>query len=487
MKRFVSFLFLLLLTPSAFAHPLPNLRFDRTVHVRIGTSGVTVKYALELNDWTMAIDGNTLLKPTDLEGLKGQQSYAKKYAEKKAPILIDRFVSTFGGKEVRFRTEKIEIEPERDHVRVRYQFKADWPTDLGVKPKFTFEDQNFEDRSGQITLTIEKANDSVELLDVDEPVDLRGKSPLEYKPGDDKRSRNLAATVVFADKTKPEPTPASTSPVEVEMVGTPRTLWQDIRERGVKALFENDLGFGVVLLLCIVFGAAHAFTPGHGKTMVAAYLVGERGTILHAVVLGLVTTFAHTGSVIAFALVVRAFYGNEPPREAQSWLALAGGLIIAIVGFWLFVQRLLGRADHVHVIGGHHHHEHGEHTHEAAPEASTQFGWARVVLLGLGGGIIPCYDAVLIFFLAMNNGQFGSAIPMLLAFSTGLALVLVALGIGVVLANRAGGRRFADRRWFRLLPIFSALMLTVLGLWFVRDAWKDLEQAEQDCTVQVQR
>ena len=138
MKRLAPLLFLLLLTTPAFAHPLPNLRFDRTVHVRIGTSGVTVKYALELNDWTMAIDGNTLLKPTDLEGLKGQQSYAKKYAEKKAPILIDRFVSTFGGKEVRFRTEKIEIEPERDHVRVRYQFKADWPTNTDVKPKFTF-------------------------------------------------------------------------------------------------------------------------------------------------------------------------------------------------------------------------------------------------------------------------------------------------------------------------------------------------------------
>ncbi len=481
---------MLLLTTPAVAHPLPNLRFDRTVHVRIGASGVTVKYALELNDWTMAIDGNTLLKPADLDGLKGQQSYAKKYAEKKAPILIDRFVSTFGGKEVRFRTEKIEIEPERDHVRLRYQFKADWPTEIGVKPKFTFEDQNFEDRSGQITLTIENANNAVELLDVEEPVDLRGKSPLEYKPGDDKRSRNLAATVMIAEKPKPASVQTDASPVVVEMVGTPRTLWQDIRERGVKALFENDLGFGVVLLLCIVFGAAHAFTPGHGKTMVAAYLVGERGTILHAVVLGLITTFAHTGSVIAFALIVRAFYGNEPPREAQSWLALAGGLIIAIVGFWLFVQRLLGRADHVHVVGGHHHHhdhEHGDHTHDHAPDASTHFGWTRVVLLGLGGGIIPCYDAVLIFFLAMNNGQFGSAIPMLLAFSTGLALVLVALGIGVVLANRAGGRRFADRRWFRLLPIFSALMLTVLGLWFVRDAWKDMEQAEQDRTVQVQQ
>jgi ABC-type nickel/cobalt efflux system permease component RcnA len=104
-------------------------------------------------------------------------------------------------------------------------------------------------------------------------------------------------------------------------------------------------------------------------------------------------------------------------------------------------------------------------------------GWLRVVLLGLGGGIIPCWDAVLLFLVALTRGRVGLAIPLLLAFSAGLAAVLIGLGIGVVYANRAGGRRFGERAWFQFLPVFSAALLVALGVWFVRDGWQFLVAA----------
>ena len=102
-----------------------------------------------------------------------------------------------------------------------------------------------------------------------------------------------------------------------------------------------------------------------------------------------------------------------------------------------------------------------------------------MILLGLGGGIIPCWDAVMMLLLAMAQGQIGLAIPLLLAFSVGLAAVMILLGLAVLGATRLGGRKFGDSRWFRLLPVASALVLTVVGLWFLRDGWQALSAAGQ--------
>ena len=204
------------------------------------------------------------------------------------------------------------------------------------------------------------------------------------------------------------------------------SLFSAFRERGIAALFDTNLGLGLMLLLSALFGAAHAFTPGHGKTMVAAYLVGEKGTYRHAIVLGIVATLTHTGSVIALAIIMYNYYGNTPPAEAQGWLTVAGGLLITFVGLWLLLQRVRGKADHVHLFtgsdhhhhhgdDGHHHHDghtHDHHHHHEVPATAGSFGWLRVILLGLGGGIIPCWDAVLLFLVAMARGKVGLAIPL---------------------------------------------------------------------------
>jgi ABC-type nickel/cobalt efflux system permease component RcnA len=150
------------------------------------------------------------------------------------------------------------------------------------------------------------------------------------------------------------------------------------------------------------------------------------------------------------------------------------------------MRRVTGRADHVHLFGGHHHHHHGDghhhhhphghdhhHHHGPSPEgAKSTFGWARLLLMGLGGGLIPCWDAVLLLLAATALNRVGYAVPLLFAFSLGLGAVLVLLGVSVVYAHRAGAIRFSDSRWFQYLPVVSAALLLGIGIWRCREGLK---------------
>ena len=254
------------------------------------------------------------------------------------------------------------------------------------------------------------------------------------------------------------------------------SLASDLFRRGLPALFDSTYGIGILLLAAFLFGSAHAFTPGHGKTLVAAYLVGERGTIGHAIILAVATTVAHTGSVIVVATVLWSTYGNDVPGSTQGILQFAGGLLVAGVGAWLLMRRVVGKADHFHLFGDHHHHGEGGHHHHhhpgsaAVPAASNSTaGWTRLLLMGLGGGLIPCWDAVLLLLAATALNRVDFAIPLLFAFSAGLGAVLVLLGVGVVYAHKAGAMRFSESRWFKLLPMVSAALLLGIGLWLCRE------------------
>src|SRR5829696_6273365 len=138
------------LAAAADAHPLPNKRFDRTVTVRIAPGGVTVRYSLELNDWTMTLDGKEFLTAGEMGGVKNQREFAVLYAGKKARLLADNLRGTLDGTQLSFRPEAPAINTDRDHLRIEFVFKADWhPAPPPAKHAFAFEDQNFEDRSGK--------------------------------------------------------------------------------------------------------------------------------------------------------------------------------------------------------------------------------------------------------------------------------------------------------------------------------------------------
>jgi nickel/cobalt exporter len=171
-------------------------------------------------------------------------------------------------------------------------------------------------------------------------------------------------------------------------------------------------------------------------------------------------------------------------------LGVVGGLAIAGFGFWLLLRRLSGRADHVHIGGHGHHHHHGDghhHHHGAAdhyhdehghthplPAAAAPVGWWGLVVLGLSGGLVPCVDAIVMLFFAVTVHRLWLALPLLLAFSAGLASVLVLVGIVVVSAKRVAQDRLGKdgrfERVFRALPIVSAAVIMVMGLWLCRES-----------------
>ena len=192
----------------------------------------------------------------------------------------------------------------------------------------------------------------------------------------------------------------------------------------------------------------HASTPGHGKTLVAAYLVGRQGTVAHACLLGLVTTVTHTGVVLVIAAGL--LFVDDSSREAVAkTLAMGMGMALFCLGAWLLLQRLAGRADHFHL--------------PSAPGSGRVGTWG-LILMGMTGGIAPCWDAVAMLGLAIGTNLMWLALPMLLAFSAGLAAVLVVIGILVVHARKLLDVHWGESRLIRLLPIVSALFIAGMGI-----------------------
>jgi len=219
-----------------------------------------------------------------------------------------------------------------------------------------------------------------------------------------------------------------------------------------------------VLGLAFFLGAAHALTPGHGKTLVAAYLVGARGRIADAVYLGSVVTFTHTASVFALGLVTLFASQHVALDRIYPWLSLLSGLLVAVIGgvlLWQRVQALRGRAP-----SQSHSHEHGHH-HHPHPHTDERPGRASLLSLGISSGLVPCPEALVVLMLSISLRRLALGLFILVAFSAGLAAVLIGIGCAMVLAGPLLQRTFGENRWMRHLPVASACVVTVVGIFMV--------------------
>ena len=210
------------------------------------------------------------------------------------------------------------------------------------------------------------------------------------------------------------------------------------------------------LAAALFWGAAHALSPGHGKTIVTAYLVGSRGTPLHAALLGLIVTATHTVGVFALGLVTLTLSQFVVPDRLYPWLNLSSGLLVVGVGATVLSTRLrhrLARArdyDHHH----HHRHDHGE----------AGLGWRSLVGVGVSGGLLPCPSALVVLLAAISLHRVAFGLILIVAFSAGLALSITGVGLLAVLAKRAFSRVSLEGRLVGLLPAVSALVILVAGL-----------------------
>jgi nickel/cobalt exporter len=225
---------------------------------------------------------------------------------------------------------------------------------------------------------------------------------------------------------------------------------------GFAGLFADAAaGRGVLVLLLLAafgWGAVHALSPGHGKSMVAAYLVGTRGTARHAVALGLTVTVTHTVGVLALGVVALMLSHYVLPEQLYPWLNLVAGLLVVGVGLAVLRARMRRRA--------HHHHRHHDHDHPAAESLRPR----ALLAMGASAGLIPCPSALVVLLSAVAQHQIALGLLLIVAFSAGLAMTLTALGIAVVGASRAAPRLPVPGAAVAALPTLSALVIVTVGL-----------------------
>jgi ABC-type nickel/cobalt efflux system permease component RcnA len=222
---------------------------------------------------------------------------------------------------------------------------------------------------------------------------------------------------------------------------------------------RHDLSPFVILAAlaaALFWGAAHALSPGHGKTIVAAYLIGKRGTVRDAAALGAIVTVTHTIGVFALGLVTLALSQWIVPDRLYPWLNLVAGVSVLLIGAAVLRSRArewLHLRAHKHG-DRHHHHDHAE----------PGDGFRGLLAVGVSGGLLPCPSALVVLLAAVSLHRVAFGLLLIVAFSAGLALSITGIGLAAVLAKRAFARRSFDGLLVRALPAASAVVILVAGV-----------------------
>jgi ABC-type nickel/cobalt efflux system permease component RcnA len=239
-------------------------------------------------------------------------------------------------------------------------------------------------------------------------------------------------------------------------------------------------------LIAAGLGALHGLEPGHGKTIVAAYLVGSRGTARHAVLLGIVVTAAHTSGVFLLGAVTLYASRYIVPEQLYPWLGAISGLSAAGLGVFIFLRHLTGETgEHAHVPGERHSHwflsmfkqatpmqtepekprSRGAGSSEPKPIGARALSLRELCVLGVTGGIVPCPAALIVLLSAFSLHRIGFGLFLIAAFSLGLASILVIVGLTMVYTKRLISSRVRTASSaFRYLPLLSSAFMVALGV-----------------------
>jgi nickel/cobalt exporter len=215
-------------------------------------------------------------------------------------------------------------------------------------------------------------------------------------------------------------------------------------------------------------GALHAATPGHGKTIAAAYIVGARGRPVDALVLGIFVTLSHTSGIVLVAVLATLGSAWLLPQRVEAYVAVVTGLLVIGMGVWL----LWTRHGHDDATAPHHHgdargyHRHGwgpAHTHDVGFESGHRPSLAILLGLGVAGGLLPDPGALAILLAALASGKVMLGLFTVLVFSLGFASVLVVVGIAAALVGDLV-LRWLDSRWMGRLQVATAALIVLIGL-----------------------
>lgn len=223
------------------------------------------------------------------------------------------------------------------------------------------------------------------------------------------------------------------------------------------------------LVVAAVLGGLHALTPGHGKTVVAGYLVGERGRLRDAVALSLIVTATHTSSVIALGLIALFATQYLVPATVLNAMSAVASLIVLVLGLALLVRR----SGELVRIRTHDHHHSRDHDGPGSSRGDSPRLTLRSLLpLGVSGGMVPCVDALAILVVAMSLQKILLGLVILVAFSLGLATALT--GAGMVAVATKNSALFQRTRLGALEQYMGVLSATVITIWGAGMLWATL-------------
>jgi nickel/cobalt transporter (NicO) family protein len=531
------------------AHPMGNFSVSHYTRLEVSAQRVTVSYVLDLAE----VPAYELLRDWKLTAQSPQADLDRKAVAQ----------AREWAKGIEFRGAGRPVEPKLvsasaqvrggsgglSTVRVSCTFELE-----GAASPLTFEDHNYSDRAGWKEIVIRNGG-GVRLVQASQgatdrsealakypsnaaktaPQDLR--ASVEWRPA--VASLNASPRIVAIAQPPPVPTPAAEAPLPAQAPATARAPVAAGRDHLSKLLGRKDLPLGWLLAgIAVAFGlgAAHALEPGHGKTIVAAYLVGARGTMKHAAFLGGMVTFTHTFSVFLLGLGTMLLSRYIVPQKILPVLGAISGVSIVAIGASMFYKRLRtlraapahqhhhshapdphthahnhahdhaqgqvhshshdpgepgdhahGHAqphshdnEHAHVHSHPHSHAHDHdhphtddhsHTHGHGPGGHTHVIEGEITLgslmaLGASGGLVPCPAAMVLLLSSIALGHTGAGLILLIAFSLGLAGVLMAIGMMVLYAKSWLPEPAQNGRHplFRLVPVLSAAVIVCLGL-----------------------
>jgi ABC-type nickel/cobalt efflux system permease component RcnA len=424
-----------LLVPTvAQAHPLGNFTVNRHTTIELSGDRIFVHYALDLAE----------IPTLQLGASVRRASFARQAADR-LELRVDGAATP-----LRLLERRASERPGAGGLKT-LRFNAIYVA-AARGSSLSFQDRNFGSRIGWKEIVV-RASDGAELRSASVPAESRSDELRAY-PDD------LLRSPLDVTRANARFVLGSGAGIPPRIDG--RAAAQH-RGGGFEALIgRGDLSLGIVLLSLLIaafWGAAHALTPGHGKAIVAGYLIGTKGRPVDAVLLGAVVTVTHTAGVFALGFVTLLLSQFIVPETLYPWLTLASGVLVVAVGASVLVGRLRGREHgHSHGPGGHHHHDHEHHHDDGRVDRRGILG------VGQAAGLLPCPSALVVLLSAIALHRVGFGLALIVAFSLGLAATITAIGLVAVLAKRAFGRMSLNGPLIRLLPAASALVILAVGV-----------------------
>jgi len=532
LPRFAWSLFVLLLScATSFAHPMGNFSINHYSKVKIGRQSVEIRYLIDMAE----IPTFQELRQFDIIPAADDPSVSR-YLDKQEQLLKEGLSLESDGQAIRLEEISRQLTFAAGAgglptMKIGFVFRGKLEVTAGSH-KLSYVDNNFPGHAGWKEVVV--LGDGAAILDSSAPAADRSQELTNYsndvlnsppqqisvvvsfkssfnEPGRSDSGRTYsdrkllreanAAHLAFTIRRPGRSSDAITSPelgasqsssssvkstvaplpLAARAQNTPRNLFTQLIST------QGSLSFWVLLSAALIaagLGALHALEPGHGKTIVAAYLVGSRGTARHAVLLGIVVTAAHTAGV--YLLGAATLYASRyiVPEQLYPWLGAISGLSVAGLGIFIFLRHWTGESgEHSHAPGEQHSHwflsifkqttsnraiaEPANRTGISADSKSAEraLSLRELCVLGITGGIVPCPAALVVLLGAFSLHRIGFGLFLITAFSFGLAAVLVIVGLTMVYAKRMMSSRVRfDNTALRYLPLLSSSFMAVLGV-----------------------